>query len=190
MSPGAAASRAFHLRSTCSMNLGDDDFTLFGLAPQFALDRAALDQRWRELQAQVHPDRHAHEGAAAQRLAMQWAVRVNQAYQRLKDPLARGAYLCEQRGVPVQAENNTAMPRAFLVQQMQWREALEEAADAAAIEALEAEVIAFERGMQADLQTDLDQRNDTAAAAATVRALMFVARFREDIARRLEALDA
>lgn len=172
------------------MNLGDDDFTLFGLPQRQALERAELDIRWRELQARVHPDRHAHEGAAQQRVAMQWAMRVNQAYQRLKNPLQRGAYLCELRGVPIEAESNTAMPAAFLMQQMQWREALEEASTLPAVEALQAEVLAFERGLLADLQADLDERANTAAAARTVRALMFFARFRDDIARRSEALDA
>ena len=109
------------------MKLDDDDFTLFGLPRRFALDRAGLDQRWRDLQSEVHPDRFAAQGEAAQRLAMQWAVRVNEAYQRLKDPLRRGAYLCELAGAPIQAENNTAMPPAFLMQQMAWREALDEA---------------------------------------------------------------
>ena len=70
------------------MKLDDDDFALFGLPRRFALDRAGLDARWRELQAEVHPDRFAAEGAAAQRVAMQWAVRVNEAYRRLKDALA------------------------------------------------------------------------------------------------------
>ncbi len=172
------------------MKLSDDDFTLFGLAPRQALDRADLDARRRELQAQVHPDRFAAEGAAAQRLAMQWAVRVNQGYQRLKDPLSRAAYLCELRGVPVAAESNTAMPREFLMQQMQWREALEEAADRAAIEALDSAVAQEERTMLAGLALLLDERPDAVAAAARVRALMFVARFRQDIERRLEALDS
>lgn len=171
------------------MKLSDDDFTLFGLAPRQALDRADVDARRRELQAQVHPDRFAAEGAAAQRLAMQWAVRVNQGYQRLKDPLSRAAYLCELRGVPVAAESNTAMPREFLMQQMQWREALEEAADRAAIEALDSAVAQEERTMLAGLALLLDERPDAVAAAARVRALMFVARFRQDIERRLEALD-
>ena len=103
------------------MKLGDDDFTLFGLPPRQALDRADLDARRRELQARVHPDRHAAEGASAQRLAMQWAVRVNEAYERLKDPLTRAAYLCALRGMAVDAERNTAMPAAFLAQQMAWR---------------------------------------------------------------------
>lgn len=174
------------------MQLADDDFTLFGLPQRFALDRQALDACWRALQSKVHPDRFASEGAAAQRLAMQWAVRVNQAYQRLKDPLARGAYLCELRGAPIQAENNTAMPVPFLMQQMAWREALDEAHDIAAVEQLDQAVAADEAGLLAELGHTLDREGgpDNAAAAQQVRALMFVARFRADIDRRLEALDA
>ena len=177
------------------MNLSDDDFTLFGLPQRFALDRPALDAQWLALQARVHPDRFASQGAAAQRLAMQWAVRVNQAYQRLKDPLQRGAYLCELRGAPIQAENNTAMPGVFLMQQMAWREALDDAGgDVAAVQALDDEVAADEQKRLAALGQTLDAEGDAAAqaiaAAQQVRALMFVARFRADIARRLEALDA
>ena len=172
------------------MTLSDDDFTLFGLPQCFALDRAALDSSWRALQAQVHPDKFVAEGAAAQRLAMQWAVRVNEAYQRLKDPLRRGAYLCELRGAPIQAENNTAMPVDFLMQQMAWREALDDAAGLADVEALETSVAAHQAQLVAILGKTLDSDGDAAAAAQHVRALMFVARFRDDIGRRLEALDA
>ena len=171
------------------MKLNDDDFTLFGLPPRFALDRAALDDCWRALQARVHPDRFVGEGAAAQRIAMQWAVRVNEAYQRLKSPLQRGAYLCELRGAPIQAENNTAMPTSFLMQQMAWREALDDAADTAAVERLDDEVAADETALLTELGRTLDTLGDATAAAQQVRALMFVARFRSDIARRVEALD-
>ncbi len=171
------------------LKLSDDDFTLFGVPQRFAQDRAAIDARWRQLQAEVHPDRFAAEGAAAQRVAMQWAVRVNEAYQRLKDPLARGALLCELREVPIDAERNTAMPPAFLMQQMEWREALDDATTLLAAQTLDAEVATAERTLLAELQRLLDEAGDTPAAAAQVRALMFVRRFREDIDRRLEALE-
>jgi molecular chaperone HscB len=171
------------------MNIDDDDFTLLGVPERFALEAAQLDRRWRELQASVHPDRFAAQGAAAQRIAMQWSVRVNQAYQRLKDPLKRAAYLCERRGAPVDAERNTAMPRDFLMQQMAWREALDEAGDGVAIQALADQVEEHERTLLGQLQDLLDVRNDAAAAAAQVRALMFVGRFRQDIEHRLEALE-
>ena len=172
------------------MNIDDDDFTLFALPERFAVDLAQLDRRWRELQAEVHPDRFAAQGTAAQRIAMQWSVRVNQAYQRLKDPLKRAAYLCERRAAPVNAERNTAMPRQFLVQQMAWREALDDAQDGAAVQALQAQVAAHERTLLGDLQVCFDERNDAPAAAEQLRELMFVARFRKDVERRLEVFES
>jgi molecular chaperone HscB len=171
------------------VKLGDDDFTLFGLPQRHALDRAELDARRRDLQARVHPDRFASEGAAAQRIAMQWAVRVNEAYQRLKDPLSRAAYLCQLRGEAVDAERNTAMPAAFLMQQMEWREALEAADTVEEVQALDDAVARDQRQKLAALGQHLDQQQDTAAAAAQVRALLFLARFRQDIDRRLDVLD-
>ena len=173
-----------------AMNLADDDFKLFGLPQQQALDRAALDATWRRLQSEVHPDRFAAQGAAAQRVAMQWAVRVNEAYARLKDPMRRAAYLCELRGAPIDAERNTAMPAGFLMQQMQWREALDDAADEHAVETIDAAVVQAERELLADVQRLLDEQDDASGAAAQVRSLMFVSRFRQDIAQRLHALDA
>jgi len=116
------------------VNLQSDDFELFGLARRFAQDRAALDARWKDLQRQAHPDKFTAQGAAAQRIAMQWSVRINEAYQRLKNPLKRAAYLCELHGAPINAENNTAMPASFLMQQMQWREELDEAQGAQDLE--------------------------------------------------------
>jgi molecular chaperone HscB len=175
------------------MTLQDDDFTLFGLPQRYALSRAELDTRWRALQAEVHPDRFAAQGAAAQRLAMQWAVRVNEAYQRLKHPLQRAAYLCSLRGAAVNADRNTAMPVAFLQQQMAWREALDDAVALtgapalAAVHALDKQVAAYEDSLLAALAQSLDSDNDSAAAASQVRSLMFVSRFREDLRRQLEA---
>ena len=170
------------------MKLDRNDFELFGIARCFALDRAALDARWRALQAEVHPDRFAAEGAAAQRIAVQWAVRVNEAYQRLKDPLQRAAYLCELNGAAIEAENNTAMPTAFLMQQMAWREALDEARELPVVEQLADDVAAHRGTALNQLQATLDHDRNYAAAAQQVRALMFVERFAHDVDQRLEAL--
>lgn len=170
------------------MNIDDDDFTLFGLPERFAIDAALLEQRRRELQSQVHPDRFAAQGAAAQRIAMQWSVRVNEAYRRLKDPLKRAAYLCERRGAAVDAERNTAMPREFLLQQMAWREALDDAADNAAVQALDAQVAAHEGQLLSQLQCSLDVKADASGAAQQLRALMFVARFRREVDERLDLI--
>ena len=171
------------------MKLGDTDFALFGLPERFALDRADLDARWRKLQASVHPDKFAADGAAAQRVAMQWAVRVNEAYRRLREPLSRAAYLCELRGAPIDAHDNTAMPADFLVQQMQWREALDEARDdSAALGALDEQVRGAEHALLHDVAHLLDNAGDARAAAQHVRALMFVRKFRRDLADRLEVI--
>jgi molecular chaperone HscB len=170
------------------LRLDDDDFTLFGLPRRFALDRAQLDASWRALQTKVHPDRFASEGASAQRLAMQWAVRINEAYQRLKNPLKRATLLCELGSAPIQAESNTAMPAAFLMQQMAWREALEEAGRVDEVQALDQDIEQHERNLFEHVRQALDDRHDTHAASQLVRALMFVARFRSDIDHRLEAL--
>ncbi|MFG6441289.1 Fe-S protein assembly co-chaperone HscB [Roseateles sp. LKC17W] len=172
------------------MRLTDNDFQLFGLPETQAQDGAAIAARWKALQAEVHPDRFSAEGAAAQRVAMQWAMRVNEGYQRMKDPLKRAAYLCELRGAPVQAENNTAMPTAFLVQQMEWREALDDANDEAALTALDDDAAHAEAAALDTVQRLLDEAGDAPAAASQVRALMFIQRFRADIDQRLAALDA
>lgn len=170
------------------MNLQSNDFELFELPLAYALDRAVLDERWKALQREVHPDRHAAADAQTQRQAMQWSVRINEAYQRLKDPLQRAAYLCELHGAPVQAENNTAMPPAFLMQQMEWREALEEAASAAVVEDLADEVASARKRMLAQLQQTADVQHDWPALAGQVRALMFIERFARDVESRLEQL--
>ena len=151
------------------MKLSDSDFALFAVPEQFQQERAQLDARWKELQREAHPDRFAAQGQAAQRVAMQWSVRINEAYQRLKDPLKRAAYLCELRGAPIQAESNTAMPAAFLMQQMQWREALEEAATEADLHRLNDTLQAARQDLLAEIEAALDVRGDALAAAGQVR---------------------
>ncbi len=171
------------------MNLQSTDFELFGLDTRFAQDRLALDARWKDLQREAHPDKFTAQGAAAQRVAMQWSVRINEAYQRLKDPLKRAAYLCELHAAPVNAENNTAMPAEFLVQQMSWREDLEEADGADDLYKIHDEVLSVKNSTLQKCELFLDQAHDYPAAVAQVRALMFIERFLKDIQSRLDQLD-
>lgn len=171
-----------------ALNLQASDFELFGLPEQFALDPKALDAQWKALQRETHPDKFAAQGAVAQRLAMQWSVRVNEAYQRLKNPTQRAAYLCERRGAPVNAERNTAMPPAFLVQQMEWREELEEASGEEVLEALLDRTQDARRDTLTRIASLLDEQHDASAAATQVRALMFVERFAAEVEQRLDQL--
>ncbi len=169
------------------MNLQANDFELFGLPVQFAQDADAMAVRWKQLQREAHPDRFAVEGAAAQRVAMQWSVRINEAWQRLKDPLKRAAYLCELHGAPVNAENNTAMPAAFLMQQMEWREALDDATTEADLDALATQVVDARRLALNSLANLLDGQRNHAAAVDQVRALMFIERLATEVDNRIDA---
>ena len=172
------------------LTLQSTDFALFGLPERFAIDLAALDAKWKQLQGAAHPDRFATETAAAQRVAMQWAIRINEAYRRLKDPLGRAAYLCSLHGADIEAESNTAMPTTFLMQQMEWRDQLSDAKTLEAVDALSDEVTAARQATLKWLQGQIDDAAapDWRAVAGTVRGLMFVDKFLRDIDRRVDAL--
>ena len=170
------------------MNLQSTDFELFGVPVQFAQDRARLDARWKELQREAHPDRFAAQGAAAQRVAMQWSVRINEAYQRLKDPLKRASYLCELHGAPINAEKNTAMPTDFLMQQMEWREALEEARNVDDLDKIALQANISGRKQLSKIEQSQDVERNFVAAAQQVRSLMFIERFASEVDARIDQL--
>jgi molecular chaperone HscB len=179
-----------------------DFFALLGLPRQQTVDAsgaALLDARYREIQGQVHPDKHAHASAADQRLAMQWATRVNEAYRTLKAPLARATYLLGLLGHDVALESNTAMPADFLMMQMEWREALDDAkahfskvsSGETALDALETLANTLRAQMRADqaqLAVAIDQNKDYAAAALFVRQLMFHEKLLHDIDDAIESV--
>ena len=170
------------------MNLQSTDFELFDLPAQFAQERTQIDARWKELQRQAHPDKFAAQGAAAQRVAMQWSVRINEAYRRLKDPLQRASYLCELHGAPIQAENNTAMPADFLMQQMAWREALEDAENVDDLDKIALESTTSGRKQLSKIEHFIDVEKDFKQAAQEVRSLMFIERFASEVHARIDLL--
>ncbi|APR35551.1 Fe-S protein assembly co-chaperone HscB [Paraburkholderia sp. SOS3] len=172
-------------------SLNDSHFDLFHLPAQFALDTQALDDAYRTVQAQVHPDRFAAAGDAQKRIAMQWATRANEAYRTLRDPLKRATYLLSLRGIDVGAENNTAMEPAFLMQQMEWRERIEDAAAAKNVDELDAllaELRDEERVRFTKLAALLDSGSDQAASEA-VRQLMFIERVASEIDSQIGKLE-
>lgn len=171
------------------MNLAADDFAVLGLPQRFALDGSQVDASWRALLTSVHPDRLAAAGAAEQQAAMQWALRINEARERLRSPVERARVLCALRGVPLDAPGAAPVPPAVLLRQMAWREALEAAGDEAGVHRLDAEVSACEAQLLEELRLQLDERGDAVAAAQTARGLMFVVKLRAEIDARLEALE-
>ena len=119
---------------------------------------------------------------------MQWSVRINEAYQRLKNPLARASYLCELNGVLVNAEDNTAMPVDFLTQQIEWREALDSATTAQEISEIALQAKEYGREKLQKIEHSIDSDSDFRHAVEQVRSLMFVERFAQEIESRLDLL--
>jgi len=175
------------------LNFTADHFSLLGLARSQTLDVAELDVRYREIQAKVHPDKHAHAGDADKRLAMQWATRINEAYQTLKNPLSRARYLLVLLGYDPQVESNTAMPLEFLMAQMELREAVTEArstADETTLDDARSRLIKEIKAEYGTLAELIDQQNNYLAASALVRQLMFQEKLLNEIDDALEAVTA
>jgi molecular chaperone HscB len=179
-------------RSADGIDFGADHFTFFGLAPVFRIDSQALDERFREAQARVHPDRFAHAGKAERRVSLQWATRVNEAYQTLKNPLPRARYLLDRAGQDMGQGNSAAMPPEFLMEQMEWREAVAEARQArelAGLEDLRQRVRQRMNENYGRLAELLDDERDYAAAADRVRRLMFLEKLLSEIDEGMAALE-
>jgi molecular chaperone HscB len=101
-------------------------FETLGLSPSFVLDRAELEQRQRELNRAMHPDRHAGKGSGERRQALSRSMDINQAYRTLRDPASRAEALFELLGVHELAERTIADP-ALLGEMLEQRELLDEA---------------------------------------------------------------
>ena len=167
-------------------------FELFQMPVMFEIDTQQLDAAYREVQGRVHPDKFVTATDAEKRVAMQWATRANEAYQTLKNPLKRAIYVCELNGVDLGVESNTNMPTAFLMQQMEWREALDEARESKnqpALEQLDDELRQMRGHLLSLVQQHLNaaQYND---AGEQVRQLMFVEKFGDEVGRVFELLEA
>ena len=128
--------------------------------------------------------------AAERRVAEQWSTRINECYELLRNPVARGAWLCEAAGCSVEAETRTSMPADFLVEQLEKREALESVDDAeSARRFLEMAEADFGR-LTEETARAIDDRRDWPTAVDSVRRLMFAERLLTEARRRLAALAA
>lgn len=167
----------------------DDYFRFFGLEQHFKLDLSALDRAFLAIQKEVHPDRHARGSDTEQRLAMQMATFANTAFQTLKNPIQRGLYLCQLHGVDARLETNTAMPAAFLMKQMEWRENLEEQEDdLGALEALAQEVDQSKRDTLVEITQAIDSAKNYERAAELIRGLLFIDKFALELDDAISAL--
>jgi molecular chaperone HscB len=170
-------------------SLSQNHFDLLGVPAAYALDRTRLEQRYRELQVHVHPDKYAAASESERRVAMQWATRANEAYRTLRDPVDRARYLLALKGFDTGEETNTAMPADFLMQQMEWREAVAEARagrDEAALHRIQGELAEARAGMLEMLERAIDKDANYEAGCSLVRKLRFLQKLEDEIEESLE----
>lgn len=167
-------------------------FELFDIPPAFNIDNAKLESNFRKVQSASHPDRFVTATSSEKMQSMQLATLANEAYQTLKKPANRAQYLLEQQGITAIAETNTAMPADFLMQQMEWRETMEDAVagrDIAALEVLLREISQEAHHLCSALSQQIDERQDYAAATTNTRKLIFIDKVCADIHKAIEKLD-
>jgi molecular chaperone HscB len=171
-------------------------FEIFNLPIAYRLDASSLDQAYRDVQREVHPDRFANASDVQKRLAAQWATQANVAYKTLKSPLARGRYILSLHAIDTEEESNTAMPVDFLMQQMEWREAVVAARDAhdeIALDRLTRDKRDAEKALIAQLTAQLSDVRDIATmreARETVRKLRFLEKLGEEIDLAAEHIES
>lgn len=167
-------------------------FELFRLPVRFTIDRQALDKAYKEIQSLVHPDRFVTATEAEKRTAMQWAAMANDAYHILRNPIKRAAYLCELNGYNLNAETHVSMDPLFLMQQIEWRESLEnarESRDTARLEKLDDEQRALRSEQMDIVGKHLDDRQFD-KAVQEIRKMMFLEKFGEEISLAFDELDS
>jgi len=159
---------------------------------RFEVDLSVLEVRYRELQREVHPDRFAAASQAEQRVSMQLATQVNEAYQTLKSPITRAGYLLHLNGVDPGLETNTAMPAEFLAEQMERRETLEEAVAASdwqRLIGLSSDLRVDQDALLARIERQLDGK-EWKEAAGTLRQLKFLEKLGEEIGSAEEGMES
>ncbi|MBA1278100.1 MULTISPECIES: co-chaperone HscB [Pseudomonadaceae] len=166
-------------------------YALFELQPAFDIDIEALSSRYRELARKVHPDRFADAGEREQRHAIERSANLNEAFQTLKSPSRRARYLLTLQGrdMPLEA---TVQDPAFLMQQMQWREELEELYDDGNLDG----VVSFKARLKA-VQQDLNDsfahiwrdESQREEAERLVRRMQFLDKLAHEVRQLEERLD-
>ena len=167
-------------------------FELFKLPVQFSIDRQGLDKAYKAIQNLVHPDRFVTATEAEKRTAIQWAAMANDAYHILRNPLKRAAYLCELNGYNLNGETHVTMDPEFLMQQIEWRESLEnerEDKDIARLEKLDEEQRNLRKEQMDIVEKHLDDKQFD-KAVQDIRKMMFLEKFNEEISLAFDELDS
>ena len=163
-------------------------FQLFALPEQFAIDTKLLEANFRKIQSTSHPDRFVSASAAEKLASMQLATLSNEAYATLKNAARRAKYLLEKKGIDAVADTNTALPMDFLMQQMEWRESLDEVRDQPnQLDQLYQQVEATRKELLLEVEVAIDQAHNFQLAAEKLRALLFIDKFSVELEDAISA---
>jgi len=97
-------------------------FELFKLPEKFQIDTEKLQENYRSIQKEIHPDRFATSSENEKMQSMIKTTQINDAYQTLKSPIKRAKYILSLH----KFNEKVTLPPDFLMQQMEWEEHLEE----------------------------------------------------------------
>lgn len=148
----------------------ENAFTLLGLPERFSIEKKEIEDAWRQRLALVHPDRFAAAGAAAQRVAEQWASRLNDAKVELLNDATRAKILLAAKGVDLDEERDTKMPADFLLKQFEYRERIDGGEGKTVLSEIKEERATLIK----TISTTLDKEVDLERARDAVRKLLFV----------------
>ena len=169
-------------------------FELFSFTPSFDIDTAILADRYHDLQRAVHPDKFANASEQDKRLAVQRTAQVNDGFSTLKNPISRAEHILSIRGIELSHESTTIKDTQFLMQQMEWRESLEDIAHSKdpdeLISELSSSFSGYEKQQEQSLRLFLQSATeaDLAAAADLIRKLKFMAKLQLELERAEDAL--
>ncbi len=169
-------------------------FLLFDLPVSFALDRDALQSRYRQLQRILHPDRYASASDQERRISVQQTAHLNEAFHTLRDIPRRARYLLELKGVRFDDDKDTHFDGAFLMQQMELREELEAIAQATEpldkISQFLAELDQYRQAMYAELESLFadESSENLEHAKQTVQKIRFLNRLQQEAEEQEEDL--
>ncbi|HEV8347799.1 MAG TPA: Fe-S protein assembly co-chaperone HscB [Vicinamibacterales bacterium] len=105
-----------------------DFFSFLGLPRKLNLDMGDLEQRYRALSRQFHPDYFYNAPAAERRASLEKSSYLNDAYRSLKNPVSRIEYLLQLEGLGAKGpeEASKQVPPALLEEVFALNEELDE----------------------------------------------------------------
>ena len=167
-------------------------FELYNLPAQFEIDLDKLKQHYQTLQKLTHPDRFASASEQQKRMYLTKNAQVNDAYSVLRSPVSRGEHLLALRGLELAGEQDTVGDVNFLMQQMEWREALEEANSVDALTRLASENTQEIETQEATISALLGKNtsNDNEQAADELRKMKFMLKLASEIDAKIDTLEA